>query len=216
MLQTLDNERLDHLAVRSLNKSINNFIDTFAVRVTLQWIPGHINIPGNERADTLAKQGTRCTQPNIPVSYNTAKQIIKTNKKEEWLNGWATGTTGRCVFNQMTTPNPKDHTNTPQRREQVALFRLRSNHTLLNQHLNRIWPQNEPMCPLCPCQSGSVVHHLFECPSLQDLRARLLPPDPNIRNTLYSGPEQLLQTYRYHVMAMRRRAQAQMTAGSTM
>ena len=36
-------------------------------QVTFQWIPGHVNIEGNTRADVLAKQGREGT--NRPPGY---------------------------------------------------------------------------------------------------------------------------------------------------
>ena len=63
-----------------------------------QWIPWHINIQGNERADTLAKQGARCIQQNNNASYTTAKQTIKQHKTEDWRNEWANSTTGRSIY----------------------------------------------------------------------------------------------------------------------
>ena len=128
---------------------MDTFIDTCDVGVTLQWIPGHNKILENERADTLAKQGTHYEQPNIPASFDTAKQIIKTNIQEEWLNGWALGSTGRCVFTHMPTPDKKDPINALERHEQVTIFRLRTGHIQLNSHLNRINPEkNSDLPPL--------------------------------------------------------------------
>ena len=68
---------------------------------------------------------------------------------------------------------------------------------------------NDAACPLCQCPEESVVHHLFECPSLNDLRAELLPKKPDIANTLFGTPHQLALTHKYHVMAQSRRAAAQ-------
>ena len=42
---------------------IRNLIAAHAVHVTLQWIPGHCNISGNETADKLAKIGTTKNPP---------------------------------------------------------------------------------------------------------------------------------------------------------
>ena len=67
----------------SAKRTISDFIAAHTVDITLQWIPGHTNIPGNEQADKLAKQGARCPQQNNTASLNTAKQIIKQNKKED-------------------------------------------------------------------------------------------------------------------------------------
>ena len=158
--------------------------------------------------------GAANPQINTPTSIHTARQIIRTNKREEWLNGWALGKTGRSVFKYMATPNPKDSINSIERREQVVIFRLRTQHIPLNAHLNRFKPQAEPTCLLCPYPYETVQHHLLECPSLQDLRETLLPQNPTIENTLYSTAEQLHNTYLYFTMASNRRAQAQQFDGS--
>ena len=114
----------------------------------------------------------------------------------------------------MTTPKPHDDINKLERREQVAIFRLRTQHTLLNAHINRFQPEKEPHCPLCSYVYETVPHFLFHCPSLDDLRTRLLPPIPTIENTLYSDKEQLRRTFEFFSMASGRRAHAQRAAGS--
>ena len=43
----------------------------------MQWIPGHTSIPGNDKADTLAKEGSRHEQPHTQTTLQTAKQIIR-------------------------------------------------------------------------------------------------------------------------------------------
>ena len=32
----------------------HEIIETYGVRIIMQWIPGHYDIPGNKKADTLA------------------------------------------------------------------------------------------------------------------------------------------------------------------
>ena len=175
----------------------------------MQWIPGHSNIPGNDRADTLAKKGSRQEQPNISTPMQTVKQILKANTKEDWMNRWAQGKTGRKVFAHMSTPSSKDNIKYISRREQATIFRLRTQHIQLNQHLNRIQPQLPPTCPLCNAPSETTDHHLFECTPLRDLRLSLLPKKPTQANTLYGSVQQLKNTCNFHFMAMGRRAKAQ-------
>ena len=47
--------------------------------VTIQWIPGHSNIPGNDLADAAAKEATDLMEPSRPVTFRSAcMQIRKT------------------------------------------------------------------------------------------------------------------------------------------
>jgi len=57
VLQALTNNKLPHLA-KALQLLSNN------CRVDLQLIPAQCRVPGNEQADTLAKQGAQTEQPN--------------------------------------------------------------------------------------------------------------------------------------------------------
>jgi len=57
VLQTLTNNKLPHLAKAMQLLLSNN------CRLTLQWIPAHCGVPGNEQKDTLAKQGAQTVQP---------------------------------------------------------------------------------------------------------------------------------------------------------
>ena len=209
VLQALESGKFDNSTIRELMKTTDCLITEHGVKLTLQWIPGHVNIQGNERADTLAKRGASCPQPDVPTSIENTKQTIRANKKEEWMNEWASGDTGRVMFQHMTTPKPKDSINELKRNESVTIFRLRTQHVPLNSHLRRIGVTEDSSCPLCPCPDETVEHHLFECPALADLRAQHLPPNPTIENTLYTHSEQLGKTHTYFVMSSGRRVRAQ-------
>ena len=81
------------------------------VEISIQWIPGHCDIPGNDRADKLARQGTSKTQHNEQVSYATSKQIVQTKSRKIWHDRWARGNTGRIYYQHQQTPNQKDRIN---------------------------------------------------------------------------------------------------------
>ena len=36
----------------------------------MQWIPSHYGIPGNEKAEQLAKEGAAEDQPDVPITYH--------------------------------------------------------------------------------------------------------------------------------------------------
>ena len=195
--------------IKHLLLEINSLMNTMKIQVYLQWIPGHSEILGNEEADKLAKKGSSLPQVNVPTSYETARIIIKQNAKEEWLNKWAKGKTGRMLYKHMAQPRKKDDSSKLSRKEQITIFRLRTGHFPLNYHFNRLCPEHPPMCQLCPCPYETVNHILFECPALQDNRSLLLPTAPDIDNTLYGTTQQLGKTCTYIYMALGRRAATQ-------
>lgn len=58
--------------------------------VNIQWIPGHMDICGNEAADKLAKAGQNLPiVENLPISYDCIKNQIKQNSISSWENQWA-------------------------------------------------------------------------------------------------------------------------------
>ena len=67
VLQALTNNTLPHLA-NALQLLSNN------CRVALQWIPAHCGVPGNEQADTLAKQGAQTATSNQVLIWATKKR----------------------------------------------------------------------------------------------------------------------------------------------
>jgi len=64
------NSNIDLLAL-----SIHNLLTSYDFQLTLQWIPGHSDLQGNDRADKLAKEGAKKEQSDKPSSYKTVKQI---------------------------------------------------------------------------------------------------------------------------------------------
>jgi ribonuclease HI len=61
-------------------KTIKHLLRQTETNITLLWIPSHCDIPGNERADELAKLGSALNQDNVPITHRIIKAKIK-NKK---------------------------------------------------------------------------------------------------------------------------------------
>ena len=209
-LEALNNQNYKSKAIRDLALTISSFLEDFgSSHFVMQWIPSHCDIPGNERADVLAKRGAAKEQPNILVSQTTAKQMIKSNSKTEWKNSWTQSEKGRVMFTYMPKPNIKDPINSLKRKDQVIIFRLRSTHIQLNAHLSRITKDHPPACTLCGYREETVNHFLFDCQPLQTIRNEFLPQNPGLENSIYSDREQLLKTSRFFQKAMQQRARAQ-------
>ncbi|KAL1447160.1 hypothetical protein WDU94_012235 [Cyamophila willieti] len=62
--------------------------------IAIQWVPAHCGLEGNEKADVLAKKGTKIlATPQTNISFDSAKRLIKlnaNNKHNKWLSEKAT------------------------------------------------------------------------------------------------------------------------------
>ena len=197
-LQALEGTKVSDVEdLALLSATTHEMLTSYEINLTLQWIPGHSDIIGNNTADHLAKQGSRKDQPNKPCSMETVRQLLKQDSKIEWLTRWATGNTGRVMFNEMDKPTKLDPLNQLNREDQSLIFQFRTGHCKLNKHLNRINPQRIPSCRNCNNPYESVSHVLFDCQKLKELRKEFLPLQPSIRNTLYGNVEQLRSTCKF-------------------
>ena len=142
--------------------------------VTLQWIPSHCNVYGNETADSLAKEGTTKEQVDRSTSYSEAKTIIKAKQQRKW----------RLEHPRYNKMDPYYLLN---RREQVMMFRLRTGHNRLNQHMySKFHIGHTEQCP-CGTDSQTTEHLLQCCPLFELLRKGIWPDHTPVARKLYGS-----------------------------
>ena len=130
-------EALLNCKLPSLSRILGQLCNTR--RMALQWIPAHCGIPGNEKADKLAKHGAGGIQPQNNISYEEKVTVIKTMMKRR---------------------PAKDDYHLLDRQEQVTIFRLRTGHNRLNAHMHSKFK----LCPSPQCSCGmeqQTAEHIF-------------------------------------------------------
>ena len=158
VLQALQSNRDTEL--NDLSAALASFCRSHAV--SLQWIPSHCNVPGNEAADSLAKEGRTKEQVDGSTSNPEVKTILKAKQHSKWRH-------------KHPRYNKADPYYLLTRREQMTVFRLRAGHNRLNYHLYsklRIGHTEQ-----CPCDTGSQTteHPLQSCPIYEPLRKGIWP-----------------------------------------
>ena len=177
ILQALQSNKDSEL--NDLSASLASLCRSHAV--TLQWIPSHCGVLGNETADSLAKEGATQDQTDRSTSYSETKTIIKAKQQTKWKH-------------QHPFFNSTDPYYLLSRREQVTIFRLRTGHNRLKHHLFtklRIGSSEQ-----CPCGTGSQTteHLLQSCPQHGALRDRIWPTPTRVAQKLYGSLEDLRRT----------------------
>ena len=155
------------------------------IEISLIWVPGHMDIAGNEEADRTAKEAARSRDTNgMALTHKTMKsarnQIIKRVAKTEWKIGWEKGKATAQHLRRITTKTGAQAQNTykiynsiTKRYDIATLSRLRTGHCSLNQYLHQFHHEDSPECT---CGSGTlktVEHFLIHCPKYDKERSKL-------------------------------------------
>ena len=80
-LQALNSADLDQM-IQGLHSSLAKLTAQFTV--SLQWVPAHVGLIGNEKADRLAKISSQAPQTQNPVTYREAKTLLHFRYNGDW------------------------------------------------------------------------------------------------------------------------------------
>ena len=142
-------------------------LDAMGSEVVFCWVPGHVGIPGNERADQAAKSALSLppSPGRVPAAdlYPRIFSFVNSLCQTDW--------DGR-VYNKLheVTPRWGERCLPPyfSRREEVVLCRARIGHSFLT-HSFLLRAEPPPVCRSCQCRL-TMRHLLVECPRLAQYR----------------------------------------------
>jgi hypothetical protein len=140
--------------------------------ISIAWCPSHCDIPGNERADALAKEATSlgCQIP-FTTSRSNARRRSKIATTKLWQNDWKlSNNAGRFAIANRLKPslNPTKHfVNLKDNREVFGrVLQCRTGHAYLGEFRRTFLP-NSPDPHTCPCDDDtpeSRAHIILDCP----------------------------------------------------
>ena len=164
-------------------KEVKRMLLTTREQVTLLWIPSHCDIPGNERADALAKEGSELNQENTLVTHKIVKSKIKARK---WN---VSHKRAMDTYGSRRKPDFKTERQWP-KTVRTLFSRLRTGHALeLNSYQHRLDPTKNAKCVECQQEDKTIEHVLCNCPA-EEARRQQLKPDGNFTiGDLVSKPE---------------------------
>ena len=139
--------------------------------VTLQWIPSHCGVGGNEEADRLSKMGSQLEQSAQPMSYSEPKTILRNSFRMEWQQRLDIGAEEESIH-QLD------------RAAQVTTFRLRTGHRQLLSHIHGLKNSHSDECP-CGTGPQTPNHILQSCPTFNDLRRQAWPSPVGVHRKLW-------------------------------
>lgn len=134
--------------------------------VTIIWVPGHVGIKKNEKADNLAKLGSE--QGTLEKTYISKMDEDNMIKQSIW-EIWGKKIEANEVLYMKGHMQKDKKLSTLSRKEAIIFMRLRTKHTrLTHSHLFEKKPQ-----PRCECGEIQNVDHLLGCKRWKTLRERL-------------------------------------------
>ena len=151
-------------AIEELNKTAHN--KTPATHFTIIWIPGHIDIKGNERADLAAKKGANQNEISLitKLGYQETKAVIKTKIIDPlFQQEWEEDTLPSTIFMRKIIPQIK--TNISYKSTETSINRLRASRAIFALKKDRF-------CLRCKTLL-TINHTILHCKNFQEIRTKI-------------------------------------------
>ena len=163
--------------------------------ITIQWLPSHVGLEGNEEVDTIAKSAhTNPQETEAEIDISEAKALIGHAQQKMWQLTYDIIRPNLHIGPIKTKIQKWPWANVKNRRVETALSRLRIGHVGLNNHLNRFGMSETNQCTTCRVPE-TVSHFLTECRKyiwsrrkMMTKLARLNVQQPDYGTLLGGGP----------------------------
>jgi ribonuclease HI len=168
VLQTIHGAKWSNPLIREILEKCH-FLSQHGKEIHLCWVPSHVGIAGNERADAAAKSALQLTISDFKIPHSDYKQLVKSHFNKIWQIHW-----DNAAFNKLQlikgTLGITKLKGVFKRRDELVLHRARIGHTHLT-HCFLLKNEDQPQCISCQC-SLSVEHLLLKCSDFNAVRRK--------------------------------------------
>ena len=141
-------------------------------KITIQWIPGHADVPGNDLADQAAKDAAMALEETRDISYRSACMMINQTFKDT--------TTHQNIKSTYSKYNKEREKQISSREDQVLLARVRSGKHLAFRSYQHTLDENvSPDCPRCGEEEHTDEHWMCRCPATLGARRDMFGEEMN-------------------------------------
>ena len=165
-MQALKNKNLEHHIIREIVQ-ILSYLNEVESQVEFCWIPGHIGIKGNEKADNIAKKIIDHNIYDIKLPFSDFKPRICKYVNSLFQTKW-NNYLGNKLHEINDTFLPSIKIYSENRKENRILTRLRIGHSRLT-HSHYLVNEDFPECIPCNCPM-TIKHMLIECIDTAEIR----------------------------------------------
>ncbi|XP_005091473.1 uncharacterized protein LOC101852593 [Aplysia californica] len=156
----------------------------------IQWIPGHCDIYGNDRADALANKGGHLDQSYTPVDIASANSCIS---RYIIAQAWEKARVHDSVGGKVKPPLERDKEKdlTVRQRRVLSQLRCNANSPIPQTYLHAIGSAPNDSCLACT-SPDDLQHALYECPRGEAHRGPLM--ENNARpglDVLWTRPQEV-------------------------
>ena len=163
-LKALDSTKIKTRTIQEAVETLNRLGE--CNDLSLMWIPAHSDYEGNEKADTLAKKGSRdddAIRLKLPTPQATWKTFTHSLARKEAEDRWKS-TESTHFKRTWKDKYSRDLANMGRQDLRIAT-QLLSGHAAVNYHLHKYKPITiNKTCPFCQEEDETINHYVGKCP----------------------------------------------------